>query len=266
MVAERAGPMKSPAALTKWGGRKVKESFWHHPPTDVDRMGGVVMAAPYDAIADWYEEGFLGPRSEDDLPLGDPIGVDGALTDLLGHGVGDCLEIGCGTGTHAARVRSLGYAPVGIDVSAGMLRHARSRLPIVRANGDSLPFPDASFSSVLAVMIHSDVADYSAILREACRVLVRGGCFVHIGVHPCFCGGFADRSDSAAVVVRPGYLDGHWTKDSWTDRGLRDKVGAAHVPLPDLLRTFVTAGFLLDDFKEGGSPIPTVLAIKARKA
>ena len=224
------------------------------------------MSAPYDDIADWYEEGFLGPRSEDGLAIRDPIGVDGSLNELLGKGVGGCLEIGCGTGTHAARVRSLGYAPVGIDVSAGMLRHARSRLPIARANGERLPFPDASFSTVLAVMIHSDVADYSIILREASRVLVLGGRLVHIGVHPCFCGGFADRSDPEAVVVRPGYLDGHWTKSSWTDKGLRDKVGANHIPLSELLRTFVDVGLVLDTFREGGGPTPMTLSVTAYKA
>ena len=32
----------------------------------------------------------------------------------------------------------------------------------VRADGDALPFPDASFTSVLAVMIHTDVEDYSS--------------------------------------------------------------------------------------------------------
>jgi SAM-dependent methyltransferase len=236
-------------------------SFSNH----VDRTGGVTMPATYDAIADWYEDDFLGERSDDGLPIGDPIGVDGALRELLGHGVGICLEIGCGTGTHAARVRSLGRVPIGIDISAGMLRHARSRLPIVRANGEALPFPDASFSSVIAVMIHTDVEDYPAVLREASRVLVPGGCLVHIGVHPCFCGGFADRSDSEAIVLRPGYLDGHWTKESWTEQGLRDKVGAQHIPLPELLRTFVDAGLVLDRFQEGGFPTPTVLSIKARK-
>jgi len=223
------------------------------------------MPGTYDAIADWYEDEFLGDKSEDGLPIGDPIGVDSALSELLGHGVGISLEIGCGTGIHAARVRSLGRVPIGIDISSGMLRHARSRLPIVRANGDALPFPDASFTNVLAVMIHTDVEDYSVVLREASRVLVRGGTLVHIGVHPCFCGGFADRSDSEAVVVRRGYLDGYWTRDSWTDRGLRDKVGATHVPLPTLLRWFVEAGLALDSFKEGGEPIPTVLAVRAFK-
>lgn len=52
---------------------------------------------------------------------------------------------------------------------------------------------------------------------------------------------------------------------SWTDKGLRDKVGASHLPLPALLGPFVDAGFVLDRFTEGGAPIPTVLAVRALK-
>jgi len=223
------------------------------------------MEAAYDAIADWYEYQFLSDRSCDGLPVSDPIGVDDSLRELLGHGGGASLEIGCGTGTHAARIRSLGWSPLGIDISAGMLRHARTRLPIARANGESLPFGDSSFTSVAAVMIHTDVPDYRIVLGEAWRVLAPGGCFVHIGVHPCFCGGFVDRTDPEAIVVRPGYLNGHWTKESWTDQGVRDKVGAVHLPLPTLLQLFVDAGFALDGIREGGDPIPTVLAVRALK-
>jgi SAM-dependent methyltransferase len=223
------------------------------------------MSAPYDEIADWYEDEFLSDRSEDGLPMSDPIGVDGSLCAMLGQGEGASLEIGCGTGAHAARIRSLGWSPLGIDLSAGMLRHARSRLPIARADGECLPFADASFSSVVSVMIHTDVADYPALLSEVWRVVVPGGSFVHVGVHPCFCGGFADRTDPEAIIIRPGYLDGHWTKASWTDNGLRDKVGASHLPLPDLLGSFVDAGFVLESFREGGIPIPAVLAVRALK-
>jgi SAM-dependent methyltransferase len=223
------------------------------------------MPASYDAIADWYEKEFLSDRSDDGLPTSDPIGIDGCLTEMLGQGAGVSLEIGCGTGTHAARIRKLGWSPLGIDISAGMLRHAGTRLPIAQADGECLPFGDGSFASVVTVMIHTDVSDYSAVLREAWRVLAPGGCFVHIGVHPCFCGGFVDRTDPEAVIVRPGYLDGHWTKESWTDRGLRDKVGATHTPLPNLLRSFVEARFVLHSFTEGGEPIPTVLAVRALK-
>jgi hypothetical protein len=92
-----------------------------------------------------------------------------------------------------------------------------------------------------------------------------GGVFVHVGVHPCFCGGFADRRDLDAVVIRPGYLDGHWTKASWTDQGVRDKVGATHRPLPELLHAFLDAGLTLERFTESGEPTPVVLAVRARK-
>jgi SAM-dependent methyltransferase len=217
-------------------------------------------AAAYDAIADWYEREFLGGRDDPD-----PIGVSRALRDLLGPGSGPCLEIGCGTGVHAATVRALGRTPVGADVSAGMLRHARGRLPAVRADAERLPVRSGSFGTVIAVMVHTDMPAYPAVLREAARVLRPGGVFVHVGVHPCFCGGFADRADPEAVVIRRGYEDGHWTTASWTDRGVRDKVGASHWPLPDLLNAFLDAGLTLERFTEGGTPTPAVLAVRARR-
>lgn len=146
-----------------------------------------------------------------------------------------------------------------------MLRYARERLPSAQADAERLPVRDGSVGAVLAMMVHTDMPGYPAVLREAARVLRPGGALVHIGVHPCFCGGFADRSDPEAVVIRPGYLDGHYTAASWSGEGVRGRVGATHRPLPDLLRAFHDAGLALERFEEGGSPTPTVLAVKARK-
>lgn len=146
-----------------------------------------------------------------------------------------------------------------------MLRHARSRLPVARADAERLPVRSVCVPAVIAMMVHTDMPRYPAVLREAVRVLRPGGVFVHVGVHPCFCGGFADRTDPDAVVIRPGYLDGHWTKASWTDQGVRDKVGATHYPLPDLMHGFLDAGLTLERFAEGGGPSPAVLALRARK-
>jgi len=216
--------------------------------------------AAYDEIADWYENEFL-PRSEP----GDPLGIKRALRTLLGPSPGGaiCLEIGCGTGTHAGAVRELGWTPVGVDISSAMLRHARGRLGIARADATRLPFADASVPAIIAMMVHTDMPNYPRVLAEAARVLHPGGVFVHVGVHPCFCGGFADRSDPDAIVIRPGYLDGHWTKESWTNQGVRDKVGASHFPLPQLLHAFLDVGLVPDRFLEGGDPTPTTLAIRA---
>ena len=173
----------------------------------------------------------------------------------------------------AAVFVAMGALPVpvflGLDVLgvfiAFRVSYARGRLAIARADARRLPVRDESLPAVICVMAHTDMPGYPAVVREAARVLRPGGALVHVGVHPCFCGGFADRSDPQAVVIGPGYLDRHWTKASWTDRGVRDKVGATHFPLPVLLHAFTSAGLILDRFAEGGTPSPQVLAIRASK-
>ncbi len=221
-------------------------------------MGAVTPPAAYDGIADWYENDFLPSTTP-----GDPIGIRRQLAALLGPGRGDCLEVGCGTGAYAGLVRSLGWTPLGVDLSAGMLGYARDRLPVARADAARLPVRDAALGAVITVMAHTDMPAYPAVLREVARVLRPGGVFVHIGVHPAFCGGFADRTDPAAVVIRPGYLDGHWTRQSWTTEGVRNRVGASHLPLAALLGAFLDAGLRLTGFDEGGAPVPTTLSVRA---
>jgi SAM-dependent methyltransferase len=139
-------------------------------------------------------------------------------------------------------------------------------LPVARGDAGALPFATGSLPAVVAVMVHTDMPAYPAVLREIARVLVPGGVFVHVGVHPCFCGGFADRSDERAVVIRPGYREAGWTTASWTDQGVRDKVGAAHLPLPGLLHAVLDAGLAFERFAEGGEPSPMVLAWRARRS
>jgi hypothetical protein len=68
-----------------------------------------------------------------------------------------------------------------------------------------------------------------------------------------------------AVVSVMAHTDSHWTRTSWTSRGVRDKVGASHLPLPGLMHAFLEAGLALERLTEGGAPIPAVLAIRARK-
>jgi SAM-dependent methyltransferase len=217
------------------------------------------MPATYDELADWYEDTFL-PAQPESLLENDRL-----VPEILGRGGGTCLEVGCGTGAHSARIRALGWTSVGVDLSAGMLRRGRGRLPAARGDAARLPIADASVPAVATLWVHTDMPGYPAVLREAARVLRPGGILAHVGVHPCFCGGFADWSARPDVLIKPGYTDGHWTTESWTERGVRDKVGASHWPLAELLTLITDAGLELERFAEGGRPVPVSLGIRARK-
>jgi SAM-dependent methyltransferase len=223
-------------------------------------------AASYDEIATWYETEFLPRQRESTTGVADPLGITRTLQELLGSGEGRCIEIGCGTGVHAAEISALGWTPIGVDLSAGMLEYARGRLPIAQGNAESLPFPAACADAIASIMAHTDMSGYLNVLDELARVLRPGGALVHVGVHPCFCGGFADRSNPDAIVIRTGYLDANWSTDSWTTQGVRDKVGASHWPMATLLNGFTNSGLTIEQLTEGGEPTPVVLGIRARRA
>lgn len=90
------------------------------------------------------------------------------------------LELGVGTGKNFAY-----YPPearvTGIDLSPRMLERARERaadavaVDLQVADAQALPFPDASFDTVVATFVFCSVPDPLQGLREAYRVLVPGG-------------------------------------------------------------------------------------------
>lgn len=216
--------------------------------------------AAYDAIADWYEDYVTNSAGEYSRRVRD------ILARMLGTGPGRCLDLCCGTGAHAAELRRLGWDPLGFDLSAGQLRHARSRLPVARADATALPLPDAAVPAAVCVLAHTDMPDYPAAIAEAARVLAPGGRFVHVGVHPCFTGAFADRSDPERVVIDGGYAERERTFRGWNPNGVRARVGAWHLPLADLLNAVTDVGLTLTRVCESGSgPVPDVLALLATK-
>jgi len=99
------------------------------------------------------------------------------------------LDIACGTGNQQIANRDL--APdarfVGLDGSLGMLRQARRKMPdIAWVHGDSaaLPFAPGSFDFVSCQYAFHHFRDKAGMLREAFRVLRRGGRFALYNMCP----------------------------------------------------------------------------------
>lgn len=86
------------------------------------------------------------------------------------------LEVGCGTGLILSRIQPLAASAVGVDLSPGMLRHARERgLEVQEGSATALPFEDASFDTVCSFKVLAHVESIDLALAEAARVVRPGG-------------------------------------------------------------------------------------------
>ncbi len=94
------------------------------------------------------------------------------ITELVeGHGA--VLDVGCGS-SHI--IGTLVPGSVALDILANKLRFARRfSVPLVRASGFALPFPDNSFPCVLCSQVIEHVPMVPSMIDELCRVLKPGG-------------------------------------------------------------------------------------------
>ncbi|MER6675042.1 class I SAM-dependent methyltransferase [Streptomyces sp. NPDC000983] len=89
-------------------------------------------------------------------------------------------DVGCGPGHLTGMLNELGLDAFGIDLSPGMVEHARRARPALRfdeARMERLPVEDGALGGVLAhySMIHTPPAELPALLKEQVRVLAPGG-------------------------------------------------------------------------------------------
>ncbi|TCP47798.1 methyltransferase family protein [Tamaricihabitans halophyticus] len=149
-------------------------------------------AAWWDADADDYQAthgAFLGAADF----VWCPEGLTETEAGLLGPVDGrDVLEVGCGSGSCARWLADHGARAVGLDLSAGMLRHAHAgnietglAVPLIRATAEQLPFGTDSFDLACSAFgAIPFVARLERTFAEIARVLRPGGRWVFAVTHP----------------------------------------------------------------------------------
>jgi ubiquinone/menaquinone biosynthesis C-methylase UbiE len=101
--------------------------------------------------------------------------------ELVGEARGLVLELGCGNGLNFEHYRKA-TSVVALEPQPAMLALARGRaalapiaVRLVRGLGETLPFPDGTFDTVVASLVLCSVVDPSRVASEMARVLRPGG-------------------------------------------------------------------------------------------
>lgn len=103
------------------------------------------------------------------------------MPDLQGLTV---LDLACGTGRYARiAVEGRASCAFGVDNSADMLRRSEVK-GVAQSDMSTLPFPDNAFDVVLCGLAVGHLRDPGSTLKEASRVLRRGGMLLLSDLHP----------------------------------------------------------------------------------
>lgn len=242
-------------------GTTYREPVAEAGETRVGR-GPVTDAAARRASRGWWDSDADRYQAEQGEFLGDvdfvwgPEGLREADAGLLGPVRGQrVLELGCGAASGTRWLARQGGYAVGLDLSAGMLRHAAAgaertgvRVPLVQADGLALPFRDGCFDLVCTAFgAVPFVADSAALMREVARVLRPDGRWVFAVTHPMRWVFLDDPTERGLVAVH-SYFD----RRPYVERDADSvpRYVEQHRTLGDRIRELVAAGFALTDLVE----------------
>ena len=184
------------------------------------------------------------------------------------------LDVACGNGLYALRLAELGAHVTAFDFSAALIARARTRsadhaeridyhvLDATDLNA-LLALGEGQYDAALCNMALFDMADIAPLAAGLARLLRPGGRFIFSVMHPCFNGLHATfvaegHDDGRRLTTRYGlrlsrYLT-PFAAEGIAIRGQPEPQLYFHRPLGELLRPFLSAGFVIDGLEEAAFP------------
>jgi len=175
-----------------------------------------------------------------------------ALPDVDGK---DVIELGCGTAYFSAYLARLGARVVGVDVTPAQLETARRmqkqfklEFPLIEANAEDVPLPDASFDVVHSEYGASIWCDPYKWIPEAARLLRPGGhlVFLRNSTLAVLCATIEETTSETLQRPQRGLYKLEWTEP---DHEIEFQMGHG-----DWVRVLRTNGFEIEDLIELYAP------------
>jgi SAM-dependent methyltransferase len=169
---------------------------------------------------------------------------------VLGDTTGkDLLELGCGAAQWSVGLARTGARPVGLDLSAQQLGHARrgmrrarASFPLVQASAERLPFADETFDIVFCDHGAITFTEPARTVPEVARVLRPGGLFAFSHDTPIHFVTWDPRRERYGDRLRGDYFD------------MRSDPGEVSVvfqlPYGEWVRVFRRSGLTVEDLIE----------------
>jgi len=85
------------------------------------------------------------------------------------------LDLASGTGDLCRTLAAAGHRPLGLDLSLGMLRHARGNAPLVQADALRLPLAGGSMDGAVSGFALRNFVELDPVFAELARVVRPGG-------------------------------------------------------------------------------------------
>ena len=168
----------------------------------------------------------------------------------------DTIELGCGTAYVSAWLARRGARPIGVDITPAQLETARAlqrehglAFPLLEANAEAVPLPDASFDVAISEYGAAIWCDPYRWIPEAARLLRPGGRLIFLGNSTLLMLCSPDEEVPAeARLVRSHF--GGLGRIEWTD----DASVEFNLGHGDMIRLLRATGFEVENLVELQAP------------